>query len=393
MDGEEIASQVRAGATHVLIAPDKFKGSLPADEVADAIASGIQRLGSHIETDRCPVADGGEGTLAAAKYAGFRMVRMEVMGPTGDRLTAEYGERDGVALVELAQAAGLRRLTESRPAPLTASTFGVGQLVEAAIRAGNSTVVLAIGGSASTDGGAGLVQALGANLLDAGGESLRPGGQALAEIDQIDLGQMRARLKGVKFVVASDVTNPLLGPEGAAAVFGPQKGASQGDIEVLESGLARWASVVAQATGVDAAEWPGAGAAGGVGFGAMALLRASIVPGADVVLEMVDFAERARVASLVITGEGSLDEQTLFGKTPVRVASAAKEAGVPTVAVAGRCTIPVDGLIALGIRRVYSLQALEPDHARSMANASHLLERIGEQIAVTELGIQAELRT
>jgi len=318
---------------------------------------------------------------------------MKVNGPTGEMLTAEYGERDGVALVELAQAAGLRRLGDNLPAPLTASTFGVGQLVDASIRAGNTTVLLAIGGSASSDGGAGLVQALGARLFDANGETLRPGGQALVEIDQIDLRPMRAKLEGVKFVVASDVTNPLLGPEGAAAVFGPQKGASPSDVETLERGLARWASVVTQATGVDAAERPGAGAAGGVGFGAIALLGASVVPGADMVLEMVHFAERIRAASLVVTGEGSLDEQTLYGKTPVRVAKAARKAGVPTVAVAGRCTISEENLIAEGIRRVYSLQALEPDLARSMADADHLLERIGEQIAVVELGIGAKIHT
>jgi glycerate kinase len=370
----------------VLVAPDKFKGSLSAPEVASAVARGLRRRRHDLEIDLCPVADGGEGTLDAAISAGFRRVPAEVEGPTGEPVTAAYAERDGVALVELAEASGLRRLVGDRLAPLTASTYGVGQLVAAAVSAGNRTIVLAIGGSASSDGGAGLVQALGAQLFDGSGRPLRRGGAALALIDRIDHGEMQERLDGIKFVIASDVNSPLLGPKGAAAVFGPQKGASPKDVETLERGLSRWASVVASATGVQATEQPGAGAAGGVGFGAIALLDASVVRGADMVLDMVHFADRVRGASFVITGEGSLDEQTLYGKAPVRVAEVSRLAGIPTVAVAGRCTIPDDRLIAAGIQRVYTLQAIEPDLSRSIANADSLLERTGEQVAAVELG-------
>jgi glycerate kinase len=369
----------------VLIAPDKFKGSLSARSVAAAIATGINRARRDVAVDLCPVADGGEGTLEAAISAGFRKVPVEVQGPTGRPVRAAYGERDGVALVELAQAVGLDRLADDRLAPLTASTYGAGQLVDAAIRAGNRTVVLAIGGSATSDGGAGLVEALGARLLDAHGEPVSRGGAALTMIDRIDFGSMKARLAGVKFVIASDVDSPLLGPAGAAAVFGPQKGASLSDVDILERGLTRWAEVVTTATSIDVSQRPGAGAAGGVGFGAMALLDASIVPGADMVLEMVNFGDRARKCSLVVTGEGSLDEQTLFGKAPVRVATAAREMGTPVVAVVGRCTVPEEKLAPLGIHRVYELRTLEPDLSRSIACAETLIANISEHLAAIEL--------
>jgi len=230
-----------------------------------------------------------------------------------------------------------------------------------------------------------LVEALGAELLDIDGKPVSRGGGALTMIDRIDFESMKARLAGVKFVIASDVNSPLLGPEGAAAVFGPQKGASLSDVNDLERGLTRWAEVVTTATSTDVSRRPGAGAAGGVGFGAMALLEASIVPGADVVLEMVNFADRARRSSLVITGEGSLDEQTLFGKAPVRVASAAKEIGTPVVAVVGRCTVAAVKLAALGIRNVYELRTLEPDLSRSIAFAQTYIANISEQLASIEL--------
>jgi glycerate 2-kinase len=375
-----------AAGAGVLVAPDKFKGSLPARRVATHIAAGLRSWLPDLGIDQCPVADGGDGTLDAAISAGFRRVQMEVAGPTGQPVMAGYGERDGVALVELAEAVGLARLDRHALAPLTASTFGAGQLIDAAISAGNRRVILAVGGSASTDGGAGLVQALGAELSDAGGQPLGRGGGALARVDRIDLTKMNARIEGVTFVVASDVDSPLLGPTGAAAVFGPQKGASPDDVRALEHGLARWASVVAAATGVDAVTHRGAGAAGGVGYGAIAMLRASLVNGADMVLEMVHFADRVRRARLVITGEGSLDGQSLRGKAPLRVADAARRAGVRTVAAVGRCTLSGEQLSAAGIGHAYTLESVEPDMARSMARASELLEVLGTRIARSEFG-------
>jgi glycerate 2-kinase len=375
-----------APGRQVLLAPDKFKGSLSAPAVAAAVGAGLRRARPDLHLDLCPVADGGEGTLEAALSAGFRRVPAVVEGPVGQPVSAAYAERDGVALVELAQAAGLTRLPGNRPAPLAASTYGVGQLAAAAIAAGNRTIVLAAGGSASSDGGAGLVQALGAELTDTAGQPLGRGGGALAGIARIGLRRMRERITGVTFVLASDVTNPLLGPQGAAAVFAPQKGASPDEVAALERGLARWADAVTRAAGVDAAGQPGAGAAGGAGFGALALLGAVMTGGAGLVLDLVCFADRVRQASLVVTGEGALDEQTRYGKAPARVAQAAHAAGVPTVAVAGRCTLAREDLRALGIRRVYTLRALEPDPAKSVAGAASLLERIGERIAAGEAG-------
>jgi glycerate 2-kinase len=374
------------GAGTVLIAPDKFKNSLTAREAATWIAAGIRRSRPGVSLDLCPVADGGDGTLDAAISAGYRRVPVEVEGPVGQLLPAAYGERGGTALIELAEAVGMQRLDGQMLAPLTASTYGAGQLVAAAIRAGNRTIILAIGGSASTDGGSGIVQALGAELLDHEGRQPGRGGGALAGISRIDLSKLRRAIDGVSFILASDVDNPLLGPTGAAAVFGPQKGASRADVEALERGLARWAEVVRESTGVDAAELPGAGAAGGVGFGAMAILGAKVVSGADMVLDMVRFRDRLALADLVITGEGSLDDQSLRGKAPVKVAQAAREAAVPVIAVVGRCTLPESSLDQAGIDRVYSLASLEPDLSRSIVGAGPLLEAIGGQIAAAEIG-------
>lgn len=371
---------------NLLIAPDKFKGSLSAGEVAESLEAGLRRrYGKDLDIDSCPIADGGDGTLDIAVSAGFHRVYVNVDGPTGERILASYGERDGVAFIELAEASGLRRLPGGRLAPLTASTYGTGQLIANAISRGNRTVVLAIGGSATSDGGAGLVQALGARLFSVNGDLLDRGGGALAQIERVEFADMKKRIDGVEFVIASDVDNPLLGPAGAAPVFGPQKGASPDDISALERGLSLWASVVTATTGRYAAEAPGSGAAGGVGFTGIALLNATMTSGADMVLDLVRFSDRVRDASLVITGEGSLDAQTLGGKGPARVAHHAQQAGVPVVAAAGRCTLTRSELMSAGIRNAYTLDAIQPDLSLCMAHAGELLERVGEQIAAHEL--------
>jgi glycerate kinase len=378
--------QISDARHHILIAPDKFKGSLSAAGVAAALGEGLRRgYGDGLDIDLCPIADGGDGTLDVALASGYSRVQADVEGPTGEMVRASYAQRAGVAFVELAEASGLKRLNRGGPAPLTASTYGTGQLIADAIRRGNTTIVLAIGGSATNDGGAGIVQALGARLLDADGRLLPRGGEALGRVDEVELGGLNARTGGVEFVIASDVDNPLLGPSGAAAVFGPQKGATREQVDILERSLSRWASVVAAATGKHTAEAPGAGAAGGVGFAGLALLGAALTSGADMVLDLVGFCDRAGKADLVITGEGSLDEQTLHGKGPAQVASFARKARAPVIAVAGRCTLSDDDLASAGFRRVYTLGTLEPDIARSMANASELLNRVGEEIARREL--------
>lgn len=365
----------------VVIAPDKFKGCLTAAQVAAALAAGLQDRQPEVDVVQVPVADGGDGTVAAALSAGFSFVEAVSVGPTGRRVHTGYALRERQAVVELADVVGLGRLPGQQLDPLAASTFGLGVVVRDAIDRGATEIVLGLGGSASTDGGAGLVQALGATLTDTAGHELPPGGAALSLLHGVDLTALQARVDGVRFVVACDVNNPLLGPAGAAAVFGPQKGAGPADVEQLDAALTVWAEVVAETTGVDLADRPGAGAAGGTGFAALALLGATLRPGIELVLELVGFDRLLDGADLVVTGEGSLDEQSLSGKAPIGVAQAAAQAGVRVVAVAGRSLLSAEQLTRAGFLRAYPLNALEPDLARSMAHASDLLRQVGSSIA------------
>jgi glycerate kinase len=365
----------------IVIAPDKFKGSLPAAEVAAAIAAGLRAEWPEAELVTVPVADGGDGTVDAAVAAGLERVPVTVDGPTGEPVHASYARRGEVAVIELADACGLMRLPGGRPAPLTASSFGCGQVLAAALAAGARRIILGVGGSASTDGGAGLLQALGARVLDARGEPLARGGAALRDVATLDLTGLQPALRVSSVILATDVINPLTGPDGAAEVYGPQKGASPEQITELASGLRRWAAVVAAATGTDRSQAPGAGAAGGVGFAALALLGAQARPGIELVLDLVDFDAALDGAALVIIGEGSLDTQTLAGKAPVGVARAAARRGIPVVAVAGRSTLTEGQLATTGISRVYTLSDLEPDPVRSSAEASALLRRVGQALA------------
>jgi glycerate kinase len=373
-------------ASRVVLAPDKFKGSLTAAEVAEALAAGMRDVLPGLETIMLPVADGGDGTVAAALSAGFTKIIVDAVGPTGERVQAPYALDGDQAVVELAAVVGLSMLPGGRLDPLGSSTYGLGVVIADAIQRGATTIVLGLGGSASTDGGSGMVQALGARLLDTNGQDLPPGGGALADLAHLDLATLRATLDGVKIIVASDVDNPLLGPRGAAAVFGPQKGAMAQQLEALERGLRHWSQLVANATGRDDAARPGAGAAGGTGFAAVALLDAEIKPGIAEILDLIDFDRRIAGADLVITGEGSLDEQSLAGKAPVGVARAAAKAGIPVVAVAGRLQLSVARLREAGISAAYALTDLEPDLDRCIANASGLLRQIGGQIAKDRLG-------
>ncbi len=372
--------------TRVLVAPDKFKGSLAASAVAAAIAAGLRRAAADLEVVQNPVADGGDGTLEAALDAGYERVPVRVSGPVGDPVDTAYAVRDGTAVVEMADACGLVRMPAGQLAPLTASSAGLGEVVRAALDADCATVVIGIGGSASTDGGAGMLGALGARFLDADGVDLPPGGGALARLDRVDLSRLHPALDRAELVLATDVDNPLLGPRGAAAVYGPQKGAGAADIEVLDAALAHLSQVLGTATGAGsrghpAATLPGAGAAGGVGFAALAVLGASARPGIELLLELTGFLEKLPGAALVITGEGSLDRQTLAGKAPAGVAAAARAHGVPVVAVAGRCLLDRAELADAGISAAYALTDLEPDPARCMTEAEPLLERLSERVA------------
>jgi glycerate 2-kinase len=374
---------VTAPRPRVVIAPDKFKGSLSAADVAAALSSGIAAKRADAEIECLPVADGGDGTVDAAVAAGYSRIAVGTVGPTGEPVATSYAMRDRTAVVELASSVGLGRLPEGRPRPLTASTYGLGLVVDEAVRIGATTVVVGLGGSASSDGGAGMLQALGCRLVGEDGAELPRGGGALSQVVALDRAAAVERLAGVSLVAMVDVDNPLLGPRGAATVFAPQKGATEADVAVLEHALGRWAALLARVTGRDLASAPGAGAAGGTGLALLAVLGAHLRPGIDVVLDLTRFDQAVRGARLVVTGEGSLDEQSLGGKAPVGVARAARTADPTTrvVAVAGRSLLDSERLGHAGIDAVYALSEIEPDPARSIACAADLLTRVGGQIA------------
>jgi glycerate 2-kinase len=372
---------VTASSGHVVVAPDKFKGTLTAAEVGAAVRIGLLAVWPALDVRVLPVADGGDGTLDAAVGAGFQRVPVTVSGPVGAPTEAAIAVRDAVAVVELALASGLVLLPVDRLEPLAASSFGTGQLIAAALDQGCTRIVLGVGGSACTDGGAGMLQALGARLLDAQGRDLPPGGGPLLDLATVDLAGLDPRLTGVDFVLASDVDNPLLGPQGAAHIYGPQKGASPQDVELLDGALGKLAAAVDPA----AADVPGAGAAGGVGYAALAVLHATPRPGIDVVLDLVAFDAALSGARLVITGEGRLDEQTLNGKAPAGVAVAARAAGVPVVAVSGGRALDDERLHAAGFAAAYALTDIEPDVQKCIDDPVPLLERLGRVIAQEQL--------
>nr|WP_308119659.1 glycerate kinase [Streptomyces sp. MBT84] len=367
----------------VLVAADKFKGSLTAVQVAERVTAGLRRVVPDLDVESLPVADGGDGTVDAAVAAGFERREVRVAGPLGHEVTAAFALRGDTAVVEMAEASGLQRLPDGVLAPLTASTYGSGELLRAALDAGARTIVFGVGGSATTDGGAGMLSALGARFLDGAGNPVPPGGGGLAELARADLSGLDPRLPAVDLVLASDVDNPLTGPKGAPAVYGPQKGASPDDVTALDAALAHYAKVLEQAIGARAEEHaasPGAGAAGGIGYGAL-VLGARFRPGIEVMLDVLGFAPALERVSLVITGEGSLDMQTLHGKAPAGVAAAARAAGKEVVAVCGRLALPPETLGRAGIRRAYPLTELEPDVAKCIADAGPILERVAENIA------------
>lgn len=374
----------------VVLAPDKFRGSLTALEVCAAVERGVRRVRPDASVVSVPVADGGEGTVEAALAAGWRAVSLDSSGAIGQPVLATYAVDADTAVVELAQICGLGAIAQADRSALTSTTFGLGTVIAHALDQGVQRLVLAVGGSASTDGGAGMLQALGVRLYDDQRRDLQPGGAALKALASVDLTGLHPRVHVVEVTVACDVDNPLLGPEGAATVFGPQKGASAADVDILDAGLRRFSEVLEASSAIaelrrGTANVPGAGAAGGSAYGAMAVLGAQIEPGIALVLDMVGFHEALAETDLVVTGEGSIDAQTLRGKVPMGVASAAARHSVPVVAVAGRCLLSAEDLSGAGIRAVYALLDIEPDPARSMAEAGRLLEELAMQLATEQL--------
>lgn len=361
----------------IVVAPDSYKGSLSAIEVADSIERGIRQVWPQAEVVKIPIADGGEGTVQALVAAtGGRLVDATVMGPLGDAVASYWGLLgDGeTAVIEMAAASGLPMVPPARRNPCVTTTYGTGQLIRAALDHGCRKMIIGIGGSATNDGGAGMAQALGARFYDAAGEELPPGGLALARLARIDLRGLDARLSQTEIMVACDVDNPLCGPRGASAVFGPQKGATPAMVADLDRALAHYAAAAAAATGRDVASCAGAGAAGGLGAGLLFFTDAKLRPGVEIVLEATDFAGHVRQADLVITGEGRTDVQTAYGKAPVGVAKVAGGYGVPVLCISGGLG---DGAAAVYDHGIAGLMAIVPQPMpldACLAQAADLLE-------------------
>ncbi|KJK43067.1 hypothetical protein UK23_34655 [Lentzea aerocolonigenes] len=362
---------------NVLICLDKFRGCLTAADACAAVASGVVEAGGRAVS--LPVADGGEGTIAALADAGYRPVFVDVTGPTGRPVRAAFAVRGSRAVIEMAQASGMDVLPAGL-APLVADSHGTGELIRAALDHGCLDLVLAVGGSATTDGGAGLLRALGARITDSRGVPVGPGGAALTNAAHVDLSSLDFRLRLATVTLVSDVDNPLTGPSGAAAVFGPQKGASPRDVEVLDRGLQQFASAMARSIGHDLRASPGAGAAGGTGFAALAALGARRVSGAEFVLGEIGVEEALRSASLVVVGEGRFGSQSLRGKAPIGVAEAARRHGVPVAVIAGDVRLPADRLRHIGVVATWSLLERAANLDDAISRAPELLARIGREL-------------
>ncbi|GLH63973.1 glycerate kinase [Parageobacillus sp. G301] len=368
----------------VIIAPDSFKESLSALEVANAIEKGFRDIFPEAEYVKIPMADGGEGTVQSLVDAtGGRIVKTEVTGPLGDRVQAFFGMLgDGkTAVIEMAAASGLHLVPSEKRNPLVTTTRGTGELILAALDEGAEHIIIGIGGSATNDGGAGMIQALGGRLLNRHGQEIGPGGGSLSELADIDLSGLDQRLKCVKIEVACDVDNPLTGPKGASAVFGPQKGATPEMVVTLDKNLHHYADVIERVLGKQVKDIPGAGAAGGLGAGLLAFLDAKLKRGVEIVLETVNFHERIQGASLVITGEGRIDGQTIFGKTPIGVAKAAKQYNIPVIAIAGSVSDDSDVVRSHGIDALYSIVPGIIPLEKALANARYYVTQTARNIA------------
>ena len=371
----------------LVIAPDSFKESLDAESVARAIAKGIESTLADVDIHCVPVADGGEGTTEALIAAtSGQQHTAEVTGPLGQPLNAIWGvlgHQEGVpltAVVETAAASGLDKILPEQRDALTASTYGTGELILKALDQGARRIIMGLGGSATNDGGTGLLRALGAKFLDAAGQELAEGGAALAHLDCVDLTGFDPRLAETEFLVACDVDNPLLGERGASAIFGPQKGATPEQVQQLDDALARLADVSADLLGKDLRDRAGAGAAGGLGYALVQFLDARLAPGIDLVLEAVDFHKTLKGADLVITGEGRMDGQSLSGKTPVGVARWAKQHDLPVIALCGSIGEGAEGVHEVGIDALFSVVPGVCSLEEALANGAENLERTGAQI-------------
>lgn len=367
----------------IVLAPDSFKGSLSARQVCQAMEAGIRRVLPHCEVVQVPMADGGEGTMQSLIDATNGTCRTAtVTGPLGQPVQARYGILgDGrTAVIEMAEASGLTLVPLAQRNPLLTTTYGTGELIRAALDDGCRTFLLAIGGSATNDGGAGMAQALGARLLDASGASLPFGGGSLGQLQHVDVSQLDPRLAACSFTTACDVDNPLCGPNGASHVFGPQKGATPDMVLRLDCNLSHYATILERDLGVQITDLPGAGAAGGLGAGMVAFLQADLQPGVEIVMQAAQLADKLQGADLVLSGEGQCDFQTAHGKTPFGVAKVADAAGVPLVLLAGSVGVGVEALYAHGVKSVFSIIDRPMSIEDAIANAAELVANTTERV-------------
>jgi glycerate 2-kinase len=366
----------------ILIAPGAFKHSLSATATAEAIAHGLHRSGLDVELVLLPIADGGNGTLDAFLAQGGQRITQTVQDPLGRPVEAAFGlvEDGKTAVIEMALASGLELLNQEEQNPLKATTYGTGQLMQAALDHGVERVIVGMGGSATVDGGAGCVQALGVRLLDTNGADIPYGGGSLDQIAHIDTGGLDPRWREIDVIIASDVDNPTLGDKGAAAIFGPQKGASPEDVEVLEANLHHFFTVVRDQVGVDVLNVTSGGAAGALSAGLMAFTGGHIQSGIDLILDYTGFEQHLKTADLVVTGEGQMDLQTVHGKGPIGVARTAAEYGVPTVAIVGGLNTGDTALHEAGLHAVLPIPTGPMTLEDAIRRADELVERTAQRL-------------
>ena len=367
-----------------VLAPDSFKESLTAKEVADAMEVGIKKIFKDAECVKVPMADGGEGTVQSLVDAtDGKIYEVVVTGPLGNKVNAKYGILgDGqTAVIEMAEASGIHYVKKEDRNPLITTTFGTGELIKSALDKGVKKIIIGIGGSATNDGGAGMLQALGAKLLDKDNKEIPFGGGGLSELVKINLDDFDKRIKEVEIEVACDVSNTLTGKEGASAVFGPQKGATEEIIKILDENLHHYADIVNKTIGKDMENQKGSGAAGGLGFALLAFCDGKLNRGIDIVIKYADLSEKMKGASYVITGEGSIDSQTKFGKTPFGVSQVAKQYDIPVIGIAGNVGEGIDELYDLGFDSILSIMPGVVTLDKALSNAKENIENTLENVA------------
>ncbi|PTX16287.1 glycerate kinase [Halanaerobium congolense] len=370
----------------ILVAPDSFKGSLTAMEVAKNIKKGINSYDSKIDVELLPMADGGEGTVQSLVDAtNGEIIEKEVNGPLGNKVKAFYGllGDQKTAVIEMAAASGLPLVPEGKKNPLKTTTYGTGELIASALDAGAQKIIIGIGGSATNDAGVGMAQALGAEILDAEEQQIDFGGGNLDKIEKINLDKLDSRLQDVEVVVACDVDNPLYGKDGAAYVYAPQKGADPEMVKILDQNLRHFNQIAIKELNKDINKIPGAGAAGGLGAGLVAFLDAELKAGVDIVLDIIDFESYLKDVDLVITGEGMLDGQSIYGKTPVGVSRSAAKKDIPVIAIAGTLGEGVEKILDYGINSYFSIIDRPAELKEIIEESPELLANLSEQIIRT----------